>query len=292
MSRGQVSGGRASKAGGESGQTSGGLSGQNKQNKESPGKGPVIGCFPLKIKCPFSDYDSCRGGEAAAAAMAMIAAMAASASPRLRLRGASLTHPSLAAALSTAISPGEDAHRTRPGRAAGGWQLESHSTADQSSLLRVVLVSPQIPGNAGTTARTCAASAVPLHLVEPLGFEISDKRLKRAGLDYWDSVCAQVHTDWPAFSDSAREAGGRVIAFSNRAAPGRPAPLRHYDLAYEPGDWLCFGSEPDGLPDEFIEEAADVVVSIPQVEQAHVRSLNLAVAVGIGTYEALRQLRG
>lgn len=183
------------------------------------------------------------------------------------------------------------------GTAAGGWQLPSSDSDSDSSaaasadVVRVVLVEPCIPGNVGTTARTCAASGVPLHLVEPLGFEITDKRLKRAGLDYWDQVCASTHPEgWQAFVEGhARPRGGRIVAFSSREEDGGVASC-FTDVAYEPGDWLCFGSEPSGLPADFVR-AADVVVAIPQV-QVHVRSLNLAVATGIGLYEALRQLRG
>ena len=113
---------------------------------------------------------------------------------------------------------------------------------DKIDDVRLVLVEPCIPGNVGTTARTCAASMVPLHLVGPLGFEVTDKRLKRAGLDYWKYVCASTHVDgWEQFMSDARSQGGRVVAFSLRDGNGA-VPDRHTDVRFERGDWLCFGS--------------------------------------------------
>jgi tRNA (cytidine/uridine-2'-O-)-methyltransferase len=132
---------------------------------------------------------------------------------------------------------------------------------------------------------------VPLHLVAPLGFSLDDAQLKRAGLDYWKSVCVKVHDDWDAFYAYWRELGderGRLVAFSKFGA--RP---HAEDGAYRPGDWLLFGAETTGLPDAAMEacKATGGVRRIP-IDESHVRSLNLSVSCGIGVYEALRQLDG
>lgn len=171
--------------------------------------------------------------------------------------------------------------------------LDAVEVADDNQRrdLAVVLVSPQIPGNTGTIARTCAATRVPLHLVGPLGFTLEDSQLKRAGLDYWNSVCVKVHDDWPAFHSYWRDelgSPGRLVAFSKFGA--RP---HAEEGAYRKGDWLLFGAETTGLPDEAHEICAKSggVRRIP-IDEQHVRSLNLAVSVGVGAYEALRQIDG
>ena len=168
--------------------------------------------------------------------------------------------------------------------------IETASDAQRKDL-HVVLVTPKIPGNTGCIARTCAASRVPLHLVAPLGFSLDDAQLKRAGLDYWKSVCVKVHDDWDAFYAYWRELGderGRLVAFSKFGA--RP---HAEDGAYRPGDWLLFGAETTGLPDAAMEacKATGGVRRIP-IDESHVRSLNLSVSCGSGVYEALRQLDG
>ena len=147
--------------------------------------------------------------------------------------------------------------------------------------LRVVLVEPQIPPNTGNVARLCAATGTLLHLIEPMGFRISDAKLKRAGLDYWDSVVMAVH---PSFDDFIRlVAPPRFFLFTTRAS-------RSYSsVYYQPGDTLVFGSETHGLPDSLLELHPDQVVGIP-IRTDHVRSLNLSSAVAIAVYEALRQL--
>lgn len=161
----------------------------------------------------------------------------------------------------------------------------------QRADLHLVLVNPQIPQNAGNIARSCAATEVALHLVGPLGFELDDVKLRRAGLDYWHSVAVKVHTDWETFHQFFQELAGpkRLVAFSKL---GR----KHYaGFAYHPGDWLLFGAETTGLPDEAhvaSVESGGGVVKIPMKNYKHVRSLNLATSVGIGLFEALRQLDG
>ena len=164
------------------------------------------------------------------------------------------------------------------------------ATETQRKDVHVVLVTPKIPGNTGCIARTCAAARVPLHLVGPLGFSLDDAQLKRAGLDYWKSVCVRVHDDWEAFYAYWRglERPGRLVAFSKFGA--RP---HAEEGAYAPGDWLLFGAETTGLPDAAMEacKATGGVRRIP-IDETHVRSLNLSVSAGIGVYEALRQLDG
>jgi tRNA (cytidine/uridine-2'-O-)-methyltransferase len=152
---------------------------------------------------------------------------------------------------------------------------------------RVVLYQPQIPPNTGNVARSCAATGTELHLVGPLGFEISDRQLKRAGLDYWPWVPLHQHEHWDAFNEHRLALGGRLLALSSHAS----AP---YDgLQFQVTDWLLFGRETDGLPAEVLAQA-DQVVTIPMAASeagAGVRSLNLSVAAAVVLFEALRQLR-
>ncbi|XP_059310536.1 uncharacterized protein LOC132061867 [Lycium ferocissimum] len=162
--------------------------------------------------------------------------------------------------------------------------------AAQNKLLQVVLVSPQIPGNTGSIARTCAASAVGLHLVEPLGFPIDNTKLKRAGLDYWPYVVVKVHQSWDEFREYFRGQAGekRLLAFTKRGT------TTHSDFSYKKGDWLVFGSETKGLPPEALldcksESLGGGTLRIPMVE-TYVRCLNLSVSVGIAVYEASRQI--
>jgi tRNA (cytidine/uridine-2'-O-)-methyltransferase len=147
-------------------------------------------------------------------------------------------------------------------------------------ILHVVLVQPEIPQNTGTTARLCAATATRLHLVGPLGFSLEDRYLRRAGLDYWPNVDLEVHADWESF----RLAHPRALLwlFSARAS-------RSYTgVHYQPGDFLVFGGETRGLPAALLGEERDRMLQIPMRGTA-VRSLNLANAAAIVTYEALRQ---
>ncbi|KAJ0623166.1 putative tRNA (cytidine(34)-2'-O)-methyltransferase [Helianthus annuus] len=164
------------------------------------------------------------------------------------------------------------------------------SKVSDGKLLQVVLVSPQIPGNTGCIARSCAASGVGLHLVEPLGFEVDDTKLKRAGLDYWPYVVVKVHSSWADFRDYFKQQSGekRLLAFTKRGTN------IHSDFSYKRGDWLVFGSETSGLPPEALHDCKNEplgggTLKIPMVE-TYVRCLNLSVSVGIGLYEASRQL--
>ena len=153
---------------------------------------------------------------------------------------------------------------------------------------RVVLFQPQIPPNTGNVARTCAATGCELHLIEPLGFEISDRQLRRAGLDYWPWVDLHRHPDLSAFQVERQRRGGRLIALSSRASKSYST----FDFAVD--DWLLFGRETDGLPPD-LQQEADARLTIPLVRPSlkgapGVRSLNLSVAVGVVLFEAIRQL--
>lgn len=146
---------------------------------------------------------------------------------------------------------------------------------------RVVLVTPEIPPNTGNIARTCAATGAPLHLVEPLGFELSDRYLKRAGLDYWPYVDLHVHASIEDFWRHAKAEGGRLIGFSARATHS------YTEVNYQTDDWLLFGCESKGLSPEAIAQC-EQTVTIP-MSKGHVRSLNLSVSAAVGLFEALRQ---
>jgi tRNA (cytidine/uridine-2'-O-)-methyltransferase len=145
----------------------------------------------------------------------------------------------------------------------------------------VVLWQPEIPPNAGNVIRLCANSGCRLHLIEPLGFSMDDKQLKRAGLDYHEMVNVRVHRDWAACSTLL---GPRRFALTTRG--GRSV----YDTAFEPGDALVFGREADGLPNAFVEQfPTEARLRIPMI--AGNRSINLSNAVAVVVYEAWRQNR-
>ncbi len=146
---------------------------------------------------------------------------------------------------------------------------------------QVVLIYPQIPPNTGNIARTCAATGTELHLVGPMGFEIRDRYLKRAGLDYWPYVNLHYHPSLEAFRATHRQRGGRWIGFSTRGA------CSYLKYQYQPDDWLLFGSETTGLPEEVLENCT-ATVYIP-MKQPRVRSLNLSVSAAVGLFEARRQ---
>jgi tRNA (cytidine/uridine-2'-O-)-methyltransferase len=147
---------------------------------------------------------------------------------------------------------------------------------------QVVLVNPQIPPNTGNIARTCAATSTELHLVGPLGFEISDRYLKRAGLDYWPYVKLHYHESLEAFQTIHQKRGGRWLGFSVHGS------LNYVQFQFKDDDWLLFGSETTGLPPAILS-ACDATLHIPMA-QPQVRSLNLSVSVAVSLFEARRQL--
>lgn len=148
-------------------------------------------------------------------------------------------------------------------------------------MLHVVLVAPEIPQNTGNIARTCAATGSVLHLVKPLGFDISDAAVKRAGLDYWHLVEVRVYEDLEDFFSKNDVTQMRL--FSTKA------PRAYTEADYADGCYLFFGRETKGLPEDFLNAHYDSCVRIPMREEA--RSLNLSNSVAVGVFEALRQLR-
>lgn len=147
-------------------------------------------------------------------------------------------------------------------------------------MVDVVLYQPEIPPNAGNVIRLCANTGTPLHLVQPLGFSIDDRQLRRAGLDYHELANMRVHADWAACR--AALAGRRLFAFTTRSSQLLQA------VAFEPGDVFVFGPETAGLPAEVLGEfAADRRVRLPMVPGN--RSLNLSNAVAVAVYEAWRR---
>lgn len=146
-------------------------------------------------------------------------------------------------------------------------------------MFNIVLVEPEIPQNTGNIARTCAATGCALHLIKPLGFEISDKYLKRAGLDYWHLVHVHIYENLDELF--AKYPNGRFYYFTTKARK------RHSDAEYKAGDFLVFGKETKGLDEELLMSHPDECVRIPMIEEA--RSLNLSNAAAVAVYEALRQ---
>lgn len=146
--------------------------------------------------------------------------------------------------------------------------------------MHIALIEPKIPPNTGNIARLCAATDTPLHLIEPLGFSLEERQVKRAGLDYWDKVDLWVHPNWFRFRDAiSRE---RCLYFSANAE-------RDYTEArFAPNTVLVFGSEVDGMPAKILEKHPERCFRIPM--PGEVRSLNLANAVSVVLYEGLRQL--
>jgi tRNA (cytidine/uridine-2'-O-)-methyltransferase len=150
-------------------------------------------------------------------------------------------------------------------------------------MLHVVLFEPQIPQNTGNIGRMCAVTRTRLHLIHPLGFEVTDKNLKRAGMDYWFSLDVHHHADWAAFK-AGPAAPKRLWLFTTHAK------RTFWDVRYTDDDGLVFGNEEAGCPDWLHAELGEEHrVKIPHAN-TELRSLNLSTAAGIAAYEALRQL--
>ncbi len=146
-------------------------------------------------------------------------------------------------------------------------------------MFNIVLVEPEIPQNTGNIARTCAATGSRLHIVKPMGFEIDDKKLKRAGLDYWHLLGVQYYDGLEDFF--AKNPGGRYFYSTTKAKNN------YSDIKFADGDYLLFGKETKGLPEELLYNNPERCMRIPMISEA--RSLNLSNAVAITVYEALRQ---
>lgn len=150
-------------------------------------------------------------------------------------------------------------------------------------MLHIVLFNPEIPQNTGNIGRLCAINECRLHLIHPLGFTITDKHLKRSGMDYWRALDVHHHDDWEAFKSSGQAPDGRLWLFTTKAT------RTYWDVDYSDGDALVFGNEGHGAPEWLHETLADARVTIPQ-KNPELRSLNLSTAVGIAAYEAFRQI--
>ncbi len=147
--------------------------------------------------------------------------------------------------------------------------------------LQIVLIEPEIPPNTGAIARLCAATHTVLHLVEPLGFKLDDKTLKRAGMDYWQHVTWQSWSSWSAL----REVHSAATFYFLTTKTDRS----YTQARFQPGDFLVFGRETKGLPESLLKENAETCLTIPMANP-QVRSLNLATATAIVLFEAVRQL--
>ncbi len=145
-------------------------------------------------------------------------------------------------------------------------------------ILNIVLLEPQIPQNTGNIARTCACTGARLHLIEPMGFHPDDKKLKRAGLDYWHFLDISYYEDWEDFESKNP---GNYYFFSTKAQN------RYCDKTYEDNCYLVFGREDAGLPEELLKEHPGECVRLPMQDSC--RSLNLSNSVAAGVYEVLRQ---
>lgn len=148
-------------------------------------------------------------------------------------------------------------------------------------MINIVLYQPEIPQNTGNIGRTCVLTGSRLHLIKPLGFEISDKQIRRTGLDYWKDVDLEIHESWQDFC--ARYPEAVIYAISTKGS-------RYYhDVAYQDGDFILFGRESSGLPDVIRNSLADRLIRLPMI-QTSTRSLNLSNTVAVVAYEAMKQL--
>jgi tRNA (cytidine/uridine-2'-O-)-methyltransferase len=151
-------------------------------------------------------------------------------------------------------------------------------------MIHIVLFQPEIPQNTGNVGRMCALTRSRLHLIHPLGFKITDRNLRRAGMDYWFSLDVHEHADWKTFLSSA-VAPRRLWLMTTHSKLG------FWDVQFEDGDGLVFGNEGSGAPDWLHEELRDRRLTIPHANP-DLRSLNLSTAAGVAAYEALRQIGG
>lgn len=148
-------------------------------------------------------------------------------------------------------------------------------------MMNIVLLEPEMPANTGNIGRTCVATQTRLHLIEPLGFKLSEKALKRAGLDYWDKLDVTVYSDYGDFLDRNPQARGNMYFATTKAHKV------YSHVSYGPDSYLMFGKESAGIPEEILVENEDHCVRIPM--WGDIRSLNLSNSAAIVLYEALRQ---
>ena len=148
-------------------------------------------------------------------------------------------------------------------------------------MLNIVLHEPEMPANTGNIGRTCVATGTRLHLIEPLGFQINEKQLKRAGLDYWEHLDVQVYTNFEDFLAKNPEAKGKLFMATTKAHH------THTEVSYPKDCYIMFGKESAGIPEEILVDYEDTCVRIPMLSD--IRSLNLSNSVAVVLYEALRQ---
>ena len=147
--------------------------------------------------------------------------------------------------------------------------------------INIVLHEPEIPQNTGNIARTCAATGASLHIIRPMGFEIDDRKLKRAGLDYWDKLDITYYENYEDFLSKRPEAIGNTYYFSTKS------PQSYTDVEYPDNVFIMFGKETKGLPEDILYDNKDYCVRIPMRDT--IRSLNLSNSVAIAVYEIIRQ---
>ena len=145
--------------------------------------------------------------------------------------------------------------------------------------LNVVLYEPEIPANTGNIGRTCVATGTRLHLIEPLGFHLDEKAIKRAGMDYWSELDVTTYVNWEDFCE--KNPGAKIYMATTK---GRHV---YTEVSYEPDCYIMFGKESAGIPEEILVQTPDTAIRIPMNPQ--IRSLNLSNSVAIVLYEALRQ---
>ena len=145
--------------------------------------------------------------------------------------------------------------------------------------MNIVLLEPEIPQNTGNIGRTCCATGTKLHLIEPMGFRINEKSLKRAGMDYWDDLDVTIYD---CYNDFVEQNPNAKIWYATTKAP-----KRYSDVEFGPDDYIMFGKESAGIPEEILIEYSDTCIRIPMLPT--IRSLNLSNSVSIVLYEALRQ---
>ena len=160
--------------------------------------------------------------------------------------------------------------------------VRSQSSRYLQHMLHVVLVSPEIPHNTGAAGRLCLATGARLHLVKPLGFSLDDKQVKRAGLDYWKDVDLKIWENWDELAAAINDDAG-VYFLTTKTTNA------HWNMKFQDGDYLVFGSETKGLPESLLHANNESCLTIP-MKEGSTRSLNLATSVGIVLYEAVRQV--
>ena len=145
--------------------------------------------------------------------------------------------------------------------------------------VNIVLYEPEIPANTGNIGRTCVATGSRLHLIEPLGFRLDEKSLKRAGMDYWKDLDVTTYINFEEFLE--KNPGAKIYMATTKA------PLLYTDVSYEPDCYIMFGKESAGIPEEILVENQETAIRIPMIGE--IRSLNLSNSVAVALYEALRQ---